>query len=506
VTEALPDGWTTATIGELCKVNPRGFTIPVGEDDLISKVPMAAVETESGRMDATETIRSGDRKSLTPFEENDVLFAKVTPCMENGKIALAANLHGGRAVGSTEFFVLRSTGAIEPRLLMHHLLQPQIRKVAAQAMTGAVGLRRVPRSYLEEIELPLPPIAEQKRIVEALDDHLSHVDEAMKYFKAGARKIKTLSESVSSRAVSGNLVNFRSPESGENLRSAALAQRALVVPKRRHRPSTIGAPFPTSIPTNWAVAALDELATSIEYGTSAKTRSRELPDDVPVLRMGNIQQGGLDVTSLKYLPADHTDVAKLTLSDGDLLFNRTNSAELVGKTAVYRTDLGPMTFASYLIRCQFVSGVIPEWVSLVINSIYGRQYIAAVSSQQVGQANVNGTKLAAMPIPLPPTQEQEFILSAVDEFKTKADHFADILSLSRTKGMNMRSSLLTAAFSGKLVRQDPMDEPASVLLGRIQGEKLTYKKPSKTSRAASTYASPEHANRIPSGTQEELPL
>ncbi|MFB7307830.1 restriction endonuclease subunit S [Streptomyces sp. NPDC056192] len=506
MTETLPSGWTTATIGEICKINPRQFTIPAEEDDLISKVPMAAVEAESGRMDASETIRVSDRKSLTPFEENDVLFAKVTPCMENGKIAVAANLHGGRAVGSTEFFVLRSTGAIEPRLLMYYLLQPELRKAAAQAMTGAVGLRRVPRSYLEAIELPLPPIAEQRRIIEALEDHLSHADEAMKYFKTGTQKISTLSKSVSSRAVSGNLVKFRYLESGEDLRSAALARRALVVPKRRCKPITIGAPFPTAIPANWTVVALDELATAIEYGTSAKTRPRELPDDVPVLRMGNIQQGGLDVTSLKYLPVHHADVAKLTLVDGDLLFNRTNSAELVGKTAVYRADLGPMTFASYLIRCQFVSGVIPEWVSLVINSIYGRQYIAAVSSQQVGQANVNGTKLAAMPIPLPPTQEQEQILSAVDAFKSKADHFTDILSLSSTRGMNLRSSLLTAAFSGKLVRQDPNDEPASVLLGRIKAEKSTHEKLSKTGRAASTHGAPEHTNCIPSGTQEELPL
>ncbi|TXS31406.1 hypothetical protein EAO71_06715 [Streptomyces sp. ms191] len=506
MTEALPDGWTTATIGELCEVNPRHFTIPVEDDDLISKVPMAAVEAESGRMDSSETIHAGDRKSLTPFQEDDVLFAKVTPCMENGKIAVAANLHGGRAVGSTEFFVLRSTGAIDPRLLMYYLLQPRIRKAAAQAMTGAVGLRRVPRSYLEALELPLPPITEQQRIIAALEDHLSHLEEAMKYFENSVRKVTTLSQSVSSRAVSGSLVDFRAPGSGEELRSAALAQRALIVPKRRRQPSAIGAPFPTSVPAHWTVVALDELATSIEYGTSAKTRSQELPDDVPVLRMGNIQHGRLDVTSLKYLPAGHADAEKLMLTDGDLLFNRTNSAELVGKTAVYREQLGPMTFASYLIRCQFVSGVIPEWVSLVINSIYGRQYISAVSSQQVGQANVNGTKLAAMPIPLPPTEEQEYILSAVDGFKSKADHFADILALSRSRGMNMRGSLLEAAFNGKLAPQDPNDEPASALLERIAAERSALRKPARVRRAASTRTAPEHTNRIPSGTQEELPL
>jgi type I restriction enzyme S subunit len=215
--------------------------------------------------------------------------------------------------------------------------------------------------------------------------------------------------------------------------------------------------------------------------------------------MGNIQDGGLDFSSLKYLPASHKDVDKLTLADGDLLFNRTNSAELVGKTAVYRAKLGPMTFASYLIRCQFAPGVIPEWVSLVINSAYGRQYISAVSSQQVGQANVNGSKLAAMPIPLPSTEEQESILAAAGEYKSKASHFSSILAMSRSKSMTMRRSLLTAAFSGKLVPQDPEDEPASVLLERIDAEQLVAKKQRKVRRAPNTRFTPKQSNNAPSG-------
>jgi type I restriction enzyme S subunit len=99
----LPEGWVRARIGDLCDVNPRAFDEEPEDDDLISQVPMAFVEAESGRMDASTQVRFGDfkKKSLTRFQENDVLFAKITPCMENGKIAKAQGLIGGRALGST---------------------------------------------------------------------------------------------------------------------------------------------------------------------------------------------------------------------------------------------------------------------------------------------------------------------------------------------------------------------------------------------------------------------
>jgi type I restriction enzyme S subunit len=121
-------------------------------------------------------------------------------------------------------------------------------------------------------------------------------------------------------------------------------------------------------PGGWRVATIGELAMRIEYGSGAKAGPRAAADDVPIIRMGNLQNGQIDWIKLKYLPGNHPDTTRLRLNDGDLLFNRTNSAELVGKCAVYRNPSVPATFASYLIRCQFGSEVVPEWVALVLNS------------------------------------------------------------------------------------------------------------------------------------------
>ena len=157
------------------------------------------------------------------------------------------------------------------------------------------------------------------------------------------------------------------------------------------------------LPEGWVWATVGQLSSRIQYGTSAKAKADS--SGHPVLRMGNIQDGNLDLTDLKYLPREHPETQKTLLTPGDLLFNRTNSAELVGKSAVYKTSHPTASFASYLIRVIFLDRLFPDYVCTYINSQHGRAYISQVKSQQVGQANVNGTKLAAMPIPLPPSAE-----------------------------------------------------------------------------------------------------
>ncbi|MFB7222878.1 restriction endonuclease subunit S [Streptomyces sp. NPDC056227] len=503
MTKGLPDGWIQIELGKVCKIASGGTPKTDIERYWGNEIPW--ITPADMAKDRSQTLFDGRRGlsregyescSAQLLPKGSVIFSSRAPI---GYVAIAGNDLATNQGCKSAF----PSSAVDAKYLYWYLVfaTPEIEERAS-----GTTFKEISGKKFAETKLVLPPLAEQRRIVVALEDHLSRLDAATNYFEAGVRKTKTLSQSVANRAVSGKLVDFPSPGTEKDLHLEALAHRALVAPKRRLRPAVMAAQFPTTVPTHWNVVALDELATLIEYGTSTKTRAQEKSDDVPVLRMGNIQDGGLDLSSLKYLPADHMDVTKLALTDGDLLFNRTNSAELVGKTAIYRAKLGPMTFASYLIRCQFAPGVIPEWVSMVINSTYGRQYIAAVSSQQVGQANVSGSKLAAMPIPLPSTEEQEYILAASDDFKSKASHFASILAMSRSKSTTMRRSLLIAAFSGKLVPQNPEDEPASVLLERIKAEQLAAKKQPKVRRAPGTRFALKQTNHVPSGPQEELPL
>jgi type I restriction enzyme S subunit len=187
--------------------------------------------------------------------------------------------------------------------------------------------------------------------------------------------------------------------------------------------------------------------------------------------MGNLQAGSLDLADLKYLPRSHDEFPKLLLRPGDLLFNRTNSAELVGKSAVYSGTPAKCSFASYLIRARFCDPACSRFAAFFINSMHGRRWIASVVSQQVGQANVSGSKLAALSIPLPPLAEQDRIVAEVERRLSIADEVAATVDSALARAARLRQSILKRAFEGKLVPQNPNDEPASVLLARIRAER-----------------------------------
>lgn len=210
--------------------------------------------------------------------------------------------------------------------------------------------------------------------------------------------------------------------------------------------STSGTP---TLPSGWRWLTVGEMAENVQYGTSAKTGADE--KGVPVIRMGNIQEGSLLLDSLKYLPAAHEEFPELLLRDGDLLFNRTNSSELVGKSAVYRGNPPQASFASYLIRAQLKPEYVPEFLAYYINSPHGRQWVSSVVSQQVGQANVNGTKLKALRVPVPPLSEQRRIVTEIEQQFTRLD--AGVAALRRTQAnlKRYRAAVLNLACEGRLV-------------------------------------------------------
>ncbi len=174
-------------MAEVVQFNPKPSKGALGEDSELSFVPMAAVEAGSGRMDASAVRAYGQvKKGFTYFAEGDVLFAKITPCMENGKSAVATGLRNGVGFGSTEFHVLRPTERVDARFLYHFVASASFRREAAHHMTGAVGQKRVPVDFLRQAEIPVPARAEQRRIVAEIEKQFSRLDEAV----ANLRRVK----------------------------------------------------------------------------------------------------------------------------------------------------------------------------------------------------------------------------------------------------------------------------------------------------------------------------
>lgn len=157
-------------LGDVCEVNPR---LPrehdLKDDSEVTFVPMAAVSEVSGAIESAAIRRYADvKKGYTPFADGDVLFAKITPCMENGKAALASGLAGGRGFGSTEFHVLRARGSVLPEWIYYFVRREPFRREAKRNFTGTAGQQRVPASFLQDTPVPVPSLDEQRRIVDLL--------------------------------------------------------------------------------------------------------------------------------------------------------------------------------------------------------------------------------------------------------------------------------------------------------------------------------------------------
>ena len=219
---------------------------------------------------------------------------------------------------------------------------------------------------------------------------------------------------------------------------------------------------PFEVPESWVWCRLDDIVCELKYGTSEKSSS---VGKIAVLRMGNITNvGTIDYSNLVYSSNDE-DIEQYSLEKDDLLFNRTNSSEWVGKTAIYKEEQ-PAIYAGYLIRIRPLL-ISSDYLNTVMNSGYYRDWCYDVKTDAVNQSNINAQKLSQLMIPIPPLKEQGRIVAEMDKWISLIDIVKngkdDLLTIIK----QAKSKILNLAIRGKLVPQDPNDEPAIELLKRI---------------------------------------
>ena len=199
--------WPLRKLGddEVCLLNPKKREVAQVEDGTpVSFVPMARVDDVSGTMDVSEVKSIGEvRKGYTYFAEGDVVFAKITPCMENGKSAIACNLMNGIGFGTTEFHVLRSGQLTTPEWLHLFVRNREFREEAKKNMHGAAGQQRVPVDFLREATIPLPPVEEQRRIVARIEELTRRAEEARNLSAEREAKLDALLQALYSRMIEG---------------------------------------------------------------------------------------------------------------------------------------------------------------------------------------------------------------------------------------------------------------------------------------------------------------
>jgi type I restriction enzyme S subunit len=439
----IPATWVWCTIGE---VTSYGYTVKAEFNDVSSSTWVLELEDiEKGTSEVMAKMRARERRfrsSKNRFSPGQVLYGKLRPYLD--KVVLADE--GG--VCTTEIMPILAFDGLDPGYLRVFLKSPKFKSYATNSTHG-MNLPRLGTQAARDARIPLPPLEEQKRIVAKVDELMRLCDRLKAQQQEREKLLPLLSRANHTRFVNGPTeANLRSIFPAERQSSASclkatvlsLAVKGLLVtqdesdqPAEKLMKDILSATrasddrqasrlakkvlkvetAPFSLPRGWKWIRLGAICESIDYGTSHKADSNA--GNVPVYRMGDIQEGELQNDNLKYVPPEIDDLPNLFLQPGDILFNRTNSAELVGKAAIFRGPAEKYTFASYLIRVRvpkkFVS---PEYINLCFLSPYFRAtQIAPELTQQCGQANFNGTKLANTLFPLPPKSEQERIVLKV---------------------------------------------------------------------------------------------
>ncbi len=432
---ALPEGWEWREIRdvthEVPNVDPRRTP-----NKSFSYIDISSIDNE--RLVVTNakplTGREAPSRARRPVQPGDVVFSNVRTYLRN-----VARISGSfePAVASTGFTVLRPTDAVTTDFLFRYVASDGFLELITPRQTGTqypATSDRVVRSQA----IPIPPVQEQRRITAWLDEIEARRAATADRLATARAIIDRLRTAVLAAACSGRLTaDWRGADAdagGEGPINTLDGAIDLLLP---------------GLPASYNVSTMGAVSERIEYGTSKKA---DTEGDVPVLRMGNIQDGRIDTNDLKYLPLDG-EVERLLLDDGDLLFNRTNSPDLVGKTAVFHR-YEPATFASYLIRVRFQKELIePDFVGMWLNSAWGRAWARHVKTDGVSQSNINGTKLAAMPLPLPPLAEQHEIVRRATGALEAADRLKSAIAVA-TEALDRAMKGATAkAFSGELVTE-----------------------------------------------------
>lgn len=421
----IPENWLWVRLGDYCL---DAFS---GKSPVYSKTPtpyevIGQAANQQLGLDYTQVKYTVSEfwNSMDPkyfLLENDVLLNTLGHGTL-GRAGIVPVLHK-KLLTDGHLFVFRLYSAIASKFFYYYLQykRPEI-EISANGSTNQtfLSLKRT-NQWL----IPVPPLAEQERIVAKIEELLplvSEYDEVENRISALNTEFPDkLRKSILQQAVQGNLTE-RDPsdEPAIELLDRIRAEKAKLIAEGKIKKEKI---IPViseedqlfDIPDTWTWTTIADTCTNIQYGTSEKSAPS---GKVAVLRMGNLQGGKIDYSNLVYTSNDY-DIERCHLEYNDLLFNRTNSKELVGKTAIYKAEI-PAIYAGYLIRVTPIM-IDSDYLNYVMQSHFFKKYCLAVKTDAIGQSNINAEKLKRFVFPLPPLAEQKRIVACVEELLAACD-------------------------------------------------------------------------------------
>ncbi|AEG02817.1 restriction endonuclease subunit S [Methylomonas methanica] len=441
----LPESWIEARLDDVlnrvdAKIDPQSSSISSH-----FYVGLEHIESHTGRLlrEAEDKTDGSDILSIkTQFKTGDILYGKLRPNLN--KVYLAEQ----DGICSTDIWALRPISVIIPEFAVQYLRSAAVHVRTSQLAAGA-NLPRVPASSFDRIPIVLPTVLEQQRIVD-LFGHLNVV----------AKAKQTINEQIDQLVRTAYWEHF----------SEWYTKDGLVDPVR-----------------------ISEYVADSQYGVS---EAMEGTGSHAVLRMNSITTSGwLDLTDLKYANLSKKDIKATALQDGDLLFNRTNSKELVGKCAIWRDTAGAFSYASYLVRFRLKEGMLPEFLWATLNSAYGKYRLLNSAKQAVSMANVSPTDLGRITVPLPPIALQEKFAYFVRQIeKLREQMLSNLAAFSELQAVVTQQALL-----GDLTAQWREQNKAKIEVAALERDAFLAERGLKATSSTGDSKSvpvPEHSERL----------
>ena len=387
----VPLDWVSSRIKNVALLSPGFSGKNPTQHELCIVLPMELL-SDNGTIDISNIQRYEDVLSgLTIFEAGDVLFAKITPCMENGKGAYVEALSTRYAFGSTEYHVLRPLHKVQGKFLYYYTKNSVFREYAAENMTGAAGQKRVSSRFLKETRLFLPPLPEQIRIAAYLDVSCAAIDAAVNAKKKQLEALTALRKETIHRVVTRGL--DKSPALRDTHNS-----------------------WIEKIPVGWDLICLKRIS-DIQTGLTLGKVYEGPTVERPYLRVANVQDGHLDLTDVTLIEVPLSVASRVRLCVDDVLMTEGGDLDKLGRGFLWKGEIADCLHQNHIfaVRC-FRHKLLPMFLTYLTASRYGRDYFEATGKKTTNLAATNSTKVGAFPIPLPPLDEQERLIAYLDKY------------------------------------------------------------------------------------------
>jgi type I restriction enzyme S subunit len=453
----LPPGWAETTLGEIAdtslgKMLDRGKA--TGEHTVSY---LRNVNVQWGRIDLDDVLTmdiSPEEREFFRLEPGDLLVC------EGGEIARCA-IWGGRAeymAYQKALHRIRPHSGVEVKYLRYLMEHMSLVGLLSPYSTGST-IKHLPQQQLRRILIYLPPTAEQRRIAAVLEDHLLSIDRSIGQLTKLIQRIEHFRDALIAATCIGRLIVDSSTE--------ALAAGPSPA-------SSVDGDLPV-IPKHWSWARIGEIAEVVGGVTKdSKNQSDPALPEVPYLRVANVQRGRLDLSSVTYIRVPPQKANQLELRPGDVLLNEGGDRDKLGRGWIWEGQIPGCIHQNHVFRARILGGVLhPKLLAWHANS-FGKHWCEVNGRQSVNLASISLSRIKLLPVPVPPSQEQERLVSDAERYLTLLDSVEQIVCASLSRAHKLRNALLGEAFVGRLVEQDPADEPASVLLQRIRAERAVH--------------------------------